>query len=176
MDALSVDSATNKGLPHASLCNAGEIADQRLVLGKSLRQTNRSNFCRSHSPPLGRLSNLRQQEAECIDLDQCCTGASAGVDNLQVDRPVWPRIGENGFWRMAKRNDLEVRMRSLEWFYCERVLPGLWLIVRLERTCLRPLHSHSLREAVRSARARPDVRGSTSSTHRFQRALCLYDE
>jgi len=32
---------------------------------------------------------------------------------------------------MAKRKDLEVRMRSLEWFHSERVLPGLWLILRL---------------------------------------------
>jgi tRNA(His) 5'-end guanylyltransferase len=33
---------------------------------------------------------------------------------------------------MMKRKDLEVRMRSLEWFHRERVLPGLWLIVRLD--------------------------------------------
>ncbi len=33
---------------------------------------------------------------------------------------------------MAKPKELEVRMRSLEWFHRERVLPGLWLIVRLD--------------------------------------------
>lgn len=38
----------------------------------------------------------------------------------------------NGFQRMAKRKELEMRMRSLEWFHRERVLPGLWLIVRLD--------------------------------------------
>jgi len=31
-----------------------------------------------------------------------------------------------------KRKDLEARMRSLEWFHRERVLPGLWVIVRLD--------------------------------------------
>ncbi len=33
---------------------------------------------------------------------------------------------------MTKRNDLEWRMRSLEWYHDERVLPGLWLILRLD--------------------------------------------
>jgi tRNA(His) 5'-end guanylyltransferase len=33
---------------------------------------------------------------------------------------------------MTKRKDFEARMRSLEWFHRERVLPGLWLIVRLD--------------------------------------------
>ncbi len=33
---------------------------------------------------------------------------------------------------MAKRKDFEARMRSLEWFHRERVLPGIWLIVRLD--------------------------------------------
>jgi tRNA(His) 5'-end guanylyltransferase len=33
---------------------------------------------------------------------------------------------------MTKRKDLEARMRSLEWFHRERILPGLWLIVRLD--------------------------------------------
>ncbi len=35
-------------------------------------------------------------------------------------------------WIVAARNDLESRMRSLEWFHHERVLPGLWLILRLD--------------------------------------------
>jgi tRNA(His) 5'-end guanylyltransferase len=45
---------------------------------------------------------------------------------------MWRRVGESGFRRMTKRKDLEARMRSLEWFHRDRVLPGLWLIVRLD--------------------------------------------
>lgn len=33
---------------------------------------------------------------------------------------------------MTKPKDLEARMRRLEWFHGQRVLPGLWLVVRLD--------------------------------------------
>lgn len=33
---------------------------------------------------------------------------------------------------MTKRKDLEACMRSLEWFHRERVLPGVWLVLRLD--------------------------------------------
>ncbi len=38
---------------------------------------------------------------------------------------------KDGLRRVARHKDLEARMRSLEWFHRERVLPGLWLIARL---------------------------------------------
>lgn len=69
-----------------------------------------------------------------------------------------------------------MRMRSLDWFHRERVLPGIWLIVRLDGRAFRRFTATRFEKPFDS-RMRDLMCGTARALLiEFQRSLRLYDE